>query len=65
MKAVSIHDLQHPDQPAVIEALKVECGMCHVPPKEFCHAVGQGKKMASLVHVARATQHYPEARNEK
>ena len=65
MSAVSIEDLQDPDNPAVVQALTVECGMCHVPPHEFCHAVGVGKKMAALVHFCRATQHYKEARGEK
>lgn len=63
--AVRIEDLQDPDSPAVVQALLVECGMCHVPPREFCHAIGKGKKMASLVHMARATAHYPEAKGEK
>ena len=62
---ITIHDLQHPDQPAVVKALEIECGMCHAPPKAFCHAVGQGKKMVGLVHMARATAHYVEAKGEK
>ena len=65
VEAVTIQDIQHPDQPAVVRALTIECGMCHVPPREFCHAIGKGKKMAGLVHFARATAHYPEARGEK
>lgn len=55
---VTIRDLKHPDQPAVVHALTVKCGMCGVPPGEFCHAIGQGKRMAGLVHFSRATQHY-------
>lgn len=62
--SVSIGDLLEPDSPAVLRALKVECGICGVPPREFCHAIGKGKKMASLVHICRATQHYPEAKGE-
>lgn len=63
--SITIHDLQHPDHPAVVRALTRECGMCHVPPREFCHAVGKGKRMVGLVHMARATAHYKEARSEK
>lgn len=65
MTPVTIHDLLHPDSPAVVRALTVKCGMCGVPVGEFCHAVGVGKKMAGLVHLARATQHYKEAKGEK
>lgn len=56
MKGVPISSLQHPDSPEVIKALEIRCSICHVPPKEFCHAIGVGKRMASLVHVARATE---------
>lgn len=58
MKGVPIASLQHPDSPEVRKALEIPCSICHVPPREFCHAIGVGKKMASLVHVARATQHF-------
>lgn len=65
MTAVTIHDLKHPDSPAVVEALTRKCGLCGVAKGEFCHAVGVGKKMVGLVHFARATAGYAEARNEK
>lgn len=65
MTAVTIHDLKHPDSPVVVEALTRNCGLCGVPKGEFCHAVGVGKKMVGLVHMARATAHYKEARGEK
>ena len=53
---VSINDLLHPDSPAVVKALSVECGMCHEPAGRFCHAVGKGKRMVGLVHFERATR---------
>lgn len=54
---VSIHALQHPDTPEVQKALEIPCGLCGVPVGHFCHAVGIGKKMATLVHFERATRH--------
>lgn len=51
---LTVHDLQHPDSPQVHAALSVKCGMCHVKPGEFCHAVGVGKRMCTLVHFDRA-----------
>lgn len=62
---VTVKDLLHPDSPAVVRALKVKCGICKEPPGRFCHAVNPGKKMATLVHFARSTHHYPEAKGEK
>lgn len=53
---VSIHDLKHPDSPAVVKALTVQCGICKVSAGEFCHAIGRGKRMAALVHYERATR---------
>lgn len=62
---ITIHDLQHPDSPAVVRALEIPCTICKVIPGYFCHAIGEGKKMAALVHMARATKHYKEAKGEK
>lgn len=53
---LTIHDLQHPDSPQVVAALSVTCGQCHVPKGEFCHAIGVGKRMCSLVHFDRAAK---------
>lgn len=61
---VSIKDLLTPDSPAVVKALEVTCGICRVPPREFCHAIGIGKKMAGLVHFERATRGMDTKRKE-
>ena len=53
---LTIADLLHPASPQVEAALTVECGQCHVSPGEFCHAIGIGKRMASLVHFDRAAK---------
>jgi hypothetical protein len=62
---ITVHDLKTPDQPAVVRALKVACGMCHVPAGEFCRPARLGGKLVTLVHIARATAHYKEAKGER
>lgn len=53
---LTVSDLLHPDSPQVAAALTVKCGICHVKPQEFCHAMKPGKKMACLVHFDRAAK---------
>ena len=53
---VTIHDLQHPDSPQVVAALTVKCRVCHAEKGTFCRPVGQGKRMAALVHFDRSAK---------
>lgn len=62
---VTIHDLQHPDSPAVVAALKRACGLCAAPVGEFCRTIHPKGRLTTLVHLARATAHYREAKGEK
>ena len=62
---VTIHDLLSLDSPAVKRAMQIDCGMCHVPPGVRCKPLNPRLSMLSVVHFCRATQHYPEAKNEK
>lgn len=62
---ITVHDLKTPDSPDVVRALKRPCGMCHVPVGEFCRPARLGGRLTTLVHMARATAHYKEAKGEK